>query len=206
MVNGSKEEPRGFFAINSLSPLWRFLCLAGLGLVAGLSLVVANVGRAASYLYDDPETCVNCHVMNPQYATWQHSSHGRVTNCNDCHVPHNNFVNHYAFKAMDGVKHSFMFAWRLEPQVIELSEGAVSVIEENCKRCHQHQVEMVSLSDSSKQGLQCWDCHRDVPHGTVRSLSATPTQMRPTLPHAGLESGEMKIGTRTPRSEEGTEK
>jgi cytochrome c nitrite reductase small subunit len=23
-------------------------------------------------------------------------------------------------------------------------------------------------------GKRCWDCHREVPHGSVRSLSATP--------------------------------
>jgi hypothetical protein len=38
----------------------------------------------------------------PQYVTWFHSRHREVATCNDCHVPHDNIVRHYAFKASDG--------------------------------------------------------------------------------------------------------
>ncbi|MBU0764814.1 MAG: hypothetical protein KJ607_08270 [Bacteroidetes bacterium] len=42
------------------------------------------------HLSDNPETCMNCHIMAPQFATWNHSSHREVTGSNDCHreVPH----------------------------------------------------------------------------------------------------------------------
>lgn len=39
--------------------------------------------------------------MVPQYAGWAHSSHLSVATCNDCHVPHNNALEHYAFKAVE---------------------------------------------------------------------------------------------------------
>lgn len=43
--------------------------------------------RFHTYLVgDDPSACVNCHIMQPYYATWNHSSHGRgeTVTCNDC--------------------------------------------------------------------------------------------------------------------------
>ena len=41
--------------------------------------------------------------MTPQYATWSHSTHREHAHCNDCHVPHNNILNKYYFKAKDGM-------------------------------------------------------------------------------------------------------
>ena len=79
---------------------------------------VLNISNAASYLSNDPITCVNCHVMYPEYATWERGSHGRVATCNDCHVPQDNFIRKYAFKASDGFRHASMFTFRMEPQVI----------------------------------------------------------------------------------------
>lgn len=184
----------------SISPPMKYLIIGGLGVLVGLLLVVGNVSRAMSYLSDEPEVCVNCHVMNPQYATWQRSSHGNNTTCNDCHVPHDNEFNHYFFKAKDGIKHASVFTLRGEPQVIKISEEAVSVVEMNCVRCHEHRLERVGLHKPRQEGeLKCWDCHREVPHGTVRSLSATPRVMRPVLPHSGLSDDKVRIGGRAPR-------
>ena len=58
------------------------------GVIFGLGAYLVYVSKAYSYLSDDPKVCVNCHVMGPYYATWQHSSHKMVATCNDCHVPH----------------------------------------------------------------------------------------------------------------------
>ena len=88
------------------------------GLAAGLALFIARISNAASYLSDAPQTCINCHVMTDAYASWQRGSHGKVAICNDCHVPHSNPVAKYAFKASDGLKHSYVFTFRLEPQVL----------------------------------------------------------------------------------------
>lgn len=186
-----------------VSRIRRWLPALALGVFCGMLLIIADVSRAVSYLSDEPETCVNCHVMNTQYATWRHSGHFKVATCNDCHVPHDNFFSHYYFKAKDGLRHASMFALRLEPQVIRLSEDAVDVIEENCRRCHQHAMQSVTAARGfDHQGLRCWQCHREVPHGTVRSLSATPQPMRPELPKPGMGLKSLTIGKRTPRAEE----
>ena len=159
---------------------WQPICFCTLGIAAGAALFVAYISRAHSYLGDSPETCVNCHIMGPQYATWQHSSHAECTTCNDCHVPHDSFVSQYTYKARDGLWHATVFTMNWEPQVIRISDKAVPVVQGNCRRCHEQTVEGVCQATEPKD-LRCWDCHRNVPHGSVRSLSATPDIFRPRL-------------------------
>lgn len=125
--------------------------------------------------------------MMPEYATWRHSSHGRSTTCNDCHVPHTNPVAKYAFKAKDGLGHATAFTMGYEPQVIRMKEAGVAVVQENCKRCHSTLNQNVGLLNVSleevnhDQGKLCWQCHRDVPHGRVKGLSSTPNAKVPRL-------------------------
>jgi len=166
-------------------PCFLQVLLYGLaGLIIGMGLVMVRISNAASYLYDSPETCINCHIMTDAYASWQRGSHGHVATCNDCHVPHENMVSKYGFKALDGTKHSAVFTLGTEPQVLELSATAVPVVQKNCIRCHQKQLEMVRLSSSKEQA--CWKCHQTI-HGPLRSLSASPPELRPPLPKAGFE-------------------
>lgn len=159
---------------------WRFPVIIILGIFAGLFSYAFYVSNAHSYISDKPETCVNCHIMAPQYATWSHSSHREVTHCNDCHVPHNNVFNKYYFKAQDGIRHASIFTMRNEPQVIFIREAGRDVVHQNCIRCHEDQITdarmnaMIENYKSKTQDRVCWDCHQEVPHGTVNSLSSVP--------------------------------
>ncbi|UCD50769.1 MAG: cytochrome c nitrite reductase small subunit [Phycisphaerales bacterium] len=163
---------------------WQILIYLLVGIAVGVGLFVARIANAASYLSDSPETCMNCHVMSDAYASWQRGSHARVAACTDCHVPHSNLVAKYAYKARDGMKHSYVFTMKQEPQVMELSAGAVPVVQANCVDCHSDQLTMIRLAGSAER--QCWDCHQNI-HGSVRSLSASPAALRPGLPDAGLD-------------------
>ena len=170
----------------TLAPLargWRIATFGGLAVALGMAIVVARISNAASYLTDAPETCMNCHVMTDAYASWQRGSHGHVAVCIDCHVPHSNPVAKNAFKAQDGLRHSWVYLTRQEPQVFRLSKGAVPVVQGNCLRCHADQIAMVRLAASSER--PCWDCHSNI-HGEARSLSASSQTLRPQLPATGL--------------------
>jgi hypothetical protein len=39
-------------------------------------------------------------------------------------------------------------------------------------------VEVTGTNYHEGAGSRCWDCHRDVPHGTVRSLGSAPAFTR----------------------------
>lgn len=166
---------------------WKLVALIISGTMVGILILLVYSSRAHSYLSDKPETCINCHVMYPQYATWMHSSHKAVATCNDCHVPQDNFFRTYFFKAMDGLRHATIFTARAEPQVIQIKEAGINVVQENCIRCHKNLVDMVSIvqvtGDSHREGVgfRCWDCHREVPHGTVNSLASTPYSLVPRM-------------------------
>jgi cytochrome c nitrite reductase small subunit len=164
---------------------WRGIATFVVALITGLGIFLLDFSNASSYLSDDPQACVNCHIMTPQYITWNHSSHREVAHCNDCHVPHDNPVNKYFFKAKDGLYHASVFTARAEPEVIRARQPSVEVIQDNCVRCHQDQVTdarmeaFVAGHFSIRTDRICWECHRDVPHGRVRSLSAVGAQIEP---------------------------
>ena len=156
---------------------WRSPVSLMLGILFGLAVYILIVSNSLSYLSDNPKTCINCHIMKPQLATWQHSSHRETAVCNDCHVPHDNIINKYFFKAKDGLRHATIFTLKREPQVIFIKEDGKSVVQDNCIRCHSRENEVGSTRTGyadwvSNDGKLCWECHNEVPHGSVNSLSA----------------------------------
>ncbi|RZT93197.1 cytochrome c nitrite reductase small subunit [Ancylomarina subtilis] len=173
------------FRLLTPPPQWRIPVMIVLGAFVGLGVHVLYLSKALSYLSDDPKTCVNCHVMAPQYATYQHSSHREVATCNDCHVPHNNVFNKYFFKAKDGLRHATIFATRTEPEVIFILEEGRQVVHNNCIRCHSQTLTDPKLAAKvpnhahNTQDRVCWECHREVPHGRVNSLSSVPNARVP---------------------------
>lgn len=166
---------------------WKLPVIIILGIFVGLGFYVMHISNFASYLSDKPETCMNCHIMAPQFATWTHSSHREVAHCNDCHVPHNNVLNKYYFKAKDGMRHATIFTLRAEPQVIFIKEEGKEVVHNNCVRCHKelikddHLRNMAEIHFQHRTNRKCWDCHRETPHGRVNSISSVPNARVPTL-------------------------
>jgi len=166
-------------------PNWRVPVIILAGMFVGISVYAFIVSNAVSYMSDDPATCVNCHVMGTQYATWFHSSHREHATCNDCHVPQDNIFKQYYFKAQDGIRHATIFTLDTTPEHIVMHEAGQRVVQANCQRCHDHTNQFVTSGHVSfdhvqkGEGRLCWDCHRDVPHGTVRSTGSVPNARVP---------------------------
>jgi len=181
------------FLIQKIMPpdSWKLPVTVLLGIFFGLAAYSFYVSRAYSYLSDSPSTCTNCHIMAPQYATWSHSSHRERANCNDCHVPHDNIVNKYYFKAMDGLRHATIFTLRAEPQVIFIKSAGREAVQQNCIRCHTNLITDSKLlsyntvTHQNRKDRKCWDCHRETPHGRVNSLSSVPNARVP-LPESPI--------------------
>jgi cytochrome c nitrite reductase small subunit len=169
---------------------WRPVAIVLVAAFFGLGFYMLRLSNAVSYLSDDPQACVNCHIMTPQYITWNKSAHREVAHCNDCHVPHDNVFNKYFFKAKDGLYHASVFTVRGEPEVIKALGPSIAVIQSNCIRCHEPQVTDARLEGfvENHHGLRtdrtCWECHREVPHGRVKSLSSVGHQIEPIKAHA----------------------
>ena len=84
------------------------------------------------------------------------------------------------------MNHVYKFVTRQERQAIQAIDESAEVIMENCVRCHATlNTEIVNTGRISymdvkcDQGKACWDCHRDVAHGKMNSLSSTQAAQVP---------------------------
>ena len=154
--------------------------------MVGMFAYVVHASKLMSYLSEDPKVCINCHTMNTEYATWQHSSHRERATCVECHLPQESTADKLLAKSRDGFKHSFAMTFRTymdEP--IRASEYARDRIQANCISCHKEIVSEIiarnelyqSGKDKEEFNRKCWSCHRNVPHGKLRSLNATPNNL-----------------------------
>ncbi|MBL7471533.1 cytochrome c nitrite reductase small subunit [Robertkochia sediminum] len=167
------------------SSRWRTVAVFFIAVILGAAAFTANEAKVFSYMKDDPQACVNCHVMTPVYNSWMHSSHREWASCNDCHVPHDNIFNQYFFKAKDGLYHASIFTLRAEPEVIFMREESAEVVQDNCLRCHVQQVTetkyvgWLDTHTSNRTDRKCWSCHREVPHGKIHGLSTVKYNIAP---------------------------
>ena len=145
---------------------------------------MVNLSQMPSYLSKDPKACINCHVMNTQYATWQHSSHGVAgVTCIECHLPTDNFFEKYYAKTVDGWNHSVAFTMDTYDHAMKISDYGAERVQKNCLSCHSSMASQISINADKyhnfdtpyvENGRKCWDCHKTVPHGKVRSIASTP--------------------------------
>lgn len=145
---------------------------------------MVKISQMPSYLSSDPKACINCHVMNTQYATWEHSAHGVAgVTCVECHLPTDSFINKYKAKTIDGWNHSVAFTMDTYDHAMKMTEYGAERVQKNCISCHSSLAsEIGSNADHYhsfdqpyvENGRKCWDCHKSVPHGKVRGLTSVP--------------------------------
>jgi len=169
----------------NLEKTLRFSTLVAVVVAVSMGLHLFQESKATSYLSSDPRACINCHVMDSYYVSWQNSSHANWATCVDCHLPVKNYVDKYLSKARDGWNHSVAFTADTYGKRMMISEDGARRVQENCIRCHSTLSKtMVKGSDGyyafGSENLgerKCWDCHRLVPHGKVRSINASPNNL-----------------------------
>ena len=143
------------------------VCAVAIGVLVGVGLVTFGYANGFSYLSTDPEACVNCHIMRPQFDSWQKSSHKGVATCVDCHLPHT-FVAKYVAKVEHGWNHSKGFTLQNFPEPIQITQGTEDALLGNCVRCHGS---LVGPRPTDFEGLpHCGQCHSDVGHGPRAGL------------------------------------
>lgn len=144
-------------------------------MMCGVLAVLVGVGgytfyyaKGFSYLSDDPEVCVNCHIMRDHYDGWLKASHHGHATCNDCHLPGGLFKK-YVSKSSNGYHHSKAFTLGDFHEPIRIRPVSSRVLNENCNRCHAQLVgEITAHLGGDMDELNCVRCHGSVGHGPQR--------------------------------------
>ena len=163
----SSKKFLGLFAVMAMF-------VAGVSL--GIGLYTFAYAEGGSYFSKDPEACVNCHIMLPQFNSWQKSSHKATATCVDCHLPHG-FLHKYIAKAENGWNHSKAFTLQNFAEPIQINQKNSRILQENCLHCHRDlthaQVAINPLTEIDHQltgQFSCVHCHRGVGHGEKAGL------------------------------------
>lgn len=143
------------------------LALAAIfGVILGLGVYTLAYAQGLSYLSNDPNACMNCHIMRDQFDSWNHSSHKAVAACNDCHTPHHNAVAKYTVKAINGFNHSVRFTFGNFAEPLRITGMNKMVAQENCVACHTTTVSQMHVSAQGEE-VDCIKCHVNVGHRTI---------------------------------------
>lgn len=148
--------------------IWRapFVLCVLLGALFGLGTYTFRYAEGLSYFSTDPRACVNCHIMNDEYDSWQKAGHHQAAKCVDCHLPHD-FIPKYIAKADHGWRHSKAFTLQNFHEPIQITPRSADQLQANCIRCHADFVhELVrGARDTTRDSVQCVHCHQNVGHG-----------------------------------------
>ena len=148
----------------SISGNLSWFVLAMLGVLAGLSLFTFVYAKGGSYFFDDPQACINCHIMRDQYDAWTHSTHKQVANCNSCHTP-KNLLSKYIVKGINGWNHSLAFTTGNFSEPLRIRPFNRKIAVANCIRCHRELTSNM-LHDAQGRASDCLACHSNVGHST----------------------------------------
>lgn len=157
-----------------MTPKTRLAIVAvALGLLVGLGGFTLDYGEGLSYFSRDPAACSNCHIMRPQYDSWQKASHHTLATCVDCHLPHD-FVGKYLAKAENGYNHSRAFTLQDFAEPIRINAKNRRILHNNCLACHGELVHGLGAGPAP-EAVDCLHCHRAVGHGPMAGLGGPET-------------------------------
>lgn len=143
--------------------LLALLCATACGILGGLGAFTFGYGDGAAYLSNNPQSCANCHVMQPQLDSWEKSSHRSVATCNDCHLSHD-VLGKWLTKADNGFFHSVAFTTNDFHEPIQIKDRNRRVTQSACLYCHTDYVNHLLPATAGGDMLMCVHCHGDVGH------------------------------------------
>lgn len=150
------------------------------GMMGGLGIFTFKYAEGDSYLSNNPESCVNCHVMQPYYDSWEKSSHAHVAVCNDCHLSHHP-VGKWVTKADNGFFHSVAFTLDNYHKPITIKARNRKVTQNGCLYCHKDLVHEMLPPGPEGDMLYCVSCHSNVGHSMNQSR-ISPSLENPRRP------------------------
>ena len=112
-----------------------------IGLAVGVGAYTFAYARGYSYMTDNAEVCVNCHVMQEQYSGWLKSP--SIGSCLQRLPYPPGLVGKYTTKARNGFWHSYYFTTGWFEDNIHITPRGRDVTERACRKCHQEIVDAI---------------------------------------------------------------
>lgn len=142
------------------------------GLIALIVLIL--LGGAGAKATSDSKFCASCHEMTPETATWQVTSHSKIS-CVTCHSELGS-VNYVKGK-VNILGLAFKHATGDIPQPITSYHPIQNDV---CESCHSTMRKVTASGDiliphdtHLKQGIACVACHGGVAHGYIAERGLT---------------------------------
>lgn len=158
-LESSAKKP----AARARMPRWAVALAAMIGVLGGIGAFTFGYGKGWSYLSNNPQSCVNCHVMQDHFDSWQNSSHRHVAVCNDCHLSHHP-IGKWVVKGDNGFFHSLAFTLENYHDPIQIKPRNRRVAQAACVHCHADFVHELSIGGHDGELPLCVHCHSDVGH------------------------------------------
>lgn len=129
----------------------------------GLGLFTFGYAKGSSYLTNDPNAYVNCHVMQENMDSWNKSSHRKAVVCSDCHTPPG-LIPKWTSKALNGFFHSLAFTTGRFPDNIRITPRNFAITDQSCLKCPEDITSGLRAVRVHADGLSCVRCHANVGH------------------------------------------
>lgn len=134
-----------------------------MGAPLGVSTGAFIFADGFSYFSGNPQACMNCHIMKPNFDAWTASTHRAVATCNDCHTS-GPLVTKYFQKAVNGLLHSWAFTSGRFHEPIQIKSFNLEITKKSCLGCHQNLIDSSHFGALGFGTKNCTSCHINVGH------------------------------------------
>lgn len=143
-------------------------------LVSGIVLTVVLGIAGAVKITMSPDFCKQCHVMAPEYATWESSSHVQIA-CTKCHIKPG--LGNLILHKLSATKELYLYFTGTYDRPIAMNH---KLEDEVCTQCHSTNREITPAGDliiphdkHAAKKVQCVECHAGVAHGNIAARKMT---------------------------------
>lgn len=144
---------------------------------SGILIVLLLSTFGVTWATSLPKFCATCHIMKPEYATWQASDHSQV-DCVACHVDPG-LINALKHKVV-ATKELYMYVAKKYQLPIQMTE---KIPDSRCLKCHSLKRKVspsypdlnIPHQRHHDNGITCVTCHKGVAHGQIASRGVTTT-------------------------------
>lgn len=156
--------------LNDKTKVLKFTIIA-VGISAAMFLLMLGMTYGTSV----PKFCAMCHIMKPEFATWEASSHSQVQ-CVECHVDPG-LTNALKHKVV-ATKELYRYVTKTYELPIKMAE---TIPDSRCLKCHSFKRKVSSSSSDLyiphkrhyDNKVSCTKCHQGVAHGKIASRGMT---------------------------------